>query len=716
MRSLALAFVLSMALLSTAALAEVPGLMNYQGTLTDGAGVALDTTVAMTFSIYDDSTPGTQVWTETQGSVEVSNGVFNILRGSVNAIADTVFNGPDRWLAVQVGGDVELVPRQRIASVGYAFTAGSSAAGADGDWTLAGDDMYAAVSGNVGIGDATPDCKLDVTGAINTDSVFSIGGTTVLSVEDYYHNTFVGEDAGANAINNTWDCTFVGYQAGYNNAALYNTFIGQKASYANTIGLGNTFVGRLAGRDNNTGSGNTFMGNAAGANNENGGGNTFLGSGAGDSNITGDWNTFVGNGAGGNNEGSYNTFVGYHAGADNVSGGGNTFLGRYAGYKNTIGNHNVFLGVEAGYLNTEGYSNTFVGKEAGSFNTTGYRNVALGWGAGYYNSTGNNNVFLGYKASYRETGSEKLYIANGPDTIDVLIYGNFATKKVGIGLVDPTHSLDVNGSINATGALYFDGETMLSTPSHTTYQDGNTYIGLNVGHFPDPFDPPNHGTLIGFAAGSVNDGDDNTFIGYSAGNANTTGHPNTFLGSNAGLLNTTGSDNTFLGYDAGYSNTGGSGNIFIGNRAGYFSVSDSNKLFIDNSSTTEPLIHGDFGNNLITFNGSVKITGAYWGDIGPNNGAPFPRSAYDSGWETMSAGDTLLLTHNIGGTVDTYVVEMQFKDTDDGRGINNIGYGVDGFNSRGSYYRNLTTSTIKLWRPNSDQFVNRIRIRIWVYN
>ena len=479
MRSLALAFVLSMALLSTAALAEVPGLMNYQGTLTDGAGLALDTTVAMTFSIYDDSTAGTQLWTETQGSVEVTAGVFNVLLGSVTAIVDTVFNGPDRWLGMQVGGDAELIPRQRMASVGYAFVAGSSAAGADSDWTIAGDDIYSAVSGNVGIGDATPDCKLDVTGAINTDSVYSIGGTTVLSVEGSY-NTLVGEDAGANVddgyctivgyqagFNGTGYGynTFVGYQAGYNNGSMRNTFIGSKAGYANTSGLGNTFVGWSAGSSNTSGGG-TFLGYAAGSSNTTGSGNTFLGDAAGNSNISGGWNTFVGYQAGFKNERGYNTFVGNNAGYDNTTGSENTFLGWYAGYENTTGSDNAFLGAQAGRWNTEGYSNTFVGHsvgifnttgynntflgvdvgryntegygnafvgmEAGHSNTTGYRNTALGWGAGHANSTGNNNVFLGWEAGYHETGSEKLYIANGPDTSDVLIHGDFATGQVGI--------------------------------------------------------------------------------------------------------------------------------------------------------------------------------------------------------------------------------------------------------------------------------------------
>ena len=52
----------------------VPGLMSFQGTLTDEFGVAMDTTVSMAFSIYTGSTGGTLKWTETQPAVVVSLG------------------------------------------------------------------------------------------------------------------------------------------------------------------------------------------------------------------------------------------------------------------------------------------------------------------------------------------------------------------------------------------------------------------------------------------------------------------------------------------------------------------------------------------------------------------------------------------------------------------------------------------------------------------
>jgi hypothetical protein len=171
MRKDIFAALLSLVLFSTAALADVPGLISYQGTLTDDSGVALDTTVSMTFTIYTDSTGPSFLWTETQPSVVVNHGLFNVLLGRVNPIPGTVFDWLTCWLSVRVGSDPALQPRQRIVSTGYSFRAAeadtadyarSATAASDGDWTIVGDDMYSAVPGNVGIGMTNPLSKLTV--------------------------------------------------------------------------------------------------------------------------------------------------------------------------------------------------------------------------------------------------------------------------------------------------------------------------------------------------------------------------------------------------------------------------------------------------------------------------------------------------------------------------------------------------------------------------
>jgi hypothetical protein len=106
--------------------AQAPNLVNYQGVLKDSGGNPLTGTYSITFSLYSVSSGGTALWTETQGSVSVSNGLFSVLLGSVTPLTPSEFSGTNRWLGVTVGGDPEMTPRQRIASVPYSLRSSDS--------------------------------------------------------------------------------------------------------------------------------------------------------------------------------------------------------------------------------------------------------------------------------------------------------------------------------------------------------------------------------------------------------------------------------------------------------------------------------------------------------------------------------------------------------------------------------------------------------------
>ncbi len=163
-------------------------------------------------------------------------------------------------------------------------------------------------------------------------------------------------------------------------------------------------------------------------------------------------------------EGTTNTFYGQSAGQwtiTNNAGTGppnyNTFIGRAAGYNTRSGanywdgDFNTFMGYYAGFSNTTGSFNTFIGFQAGTFNTTGDFNTFMGDNAGFSNTTGGGNVFLGYNAGYNETGSNKLYIANS-FTANPLIYGDFSTGRIGIGMNNPQTKIDLGG-----GAITVNG-------------------------------------------------------------------------------------------------------------------------------------------------------------------------------------------------------------------------------------------------------------------
>jgi len=115
-----------------------------------------------------------------------------------------------------------------------------------------------------------------------------------------------------------------------------------------------------------------------------------------------------------------------------------------------------------------------------------------------------------------------------------------------------------------------------------------------------------HNTFLGRSTGEGNTtGDSNTFLGHSAGYNNSTGRAGTYIGRAAGYQNN-GEGNTLIGYFAGYNNTSGDSNIFLGFQAGYYEYG-SHKLYIDSSSTSSPLIYGEFDNNVIAFMGTVGV-------------------------------------------------------------------------------------------------------------
>lgn len=93
---------------------------------------------------------------------------------------------------------------------------------------------------------------------------------------------------------------------------------------------------------------------------------------------------------------------------------------------------------------------------------------------------------------------------------------------------------------------------------------------------------------------------------------------------------------------------------------------------------------------------------AFRGTIGPNNGAPFPRPAYDSGWVLPPAWEFTLF-HNIGGNVDHYMVDLQEMGARGPCGP----YGL-------TYYRDLTPDSILICMGRSP--FRLTRLRIWVYN
>jgi len=72
--------VLLLTLLSSAGYAQIPHKMNYQGYLTNAAGVPVNGTLQMVFSLYNSPASVSPLWTETH-NVIVSQGLYNVILG-----------------------------------------------------------------------------------------------------------------------------------------------------------------------------------------------------------------------------------------------------------------------------------------------------------------------------------------------------------------------------------------------------------------------------------------------------------------------------------------------------------------------------------------------------------------------------------------------------------------------------------------------------------
>jgi uncharacterized protein (TIGR02145 family) len=211
------------------------------------------------------------------------------------------------------------------------------------------------------------------------------------------------------------------------------------------------------------------------------------------------------------------------------------------------------------YFSVAGLDNLIIGKQAG-LNNSGVGNTLLGSRAGGSVNTGSNNTFIGRTSGNSNTSG---------------FQNTFVGTDAGLG--------------NTAGA-------------------SNVYIGKVSGcwNFTGNFN-----IAIGVGAGYYNNGSSNVILGYNAGWGASVGttnfNNNSFFGHQSGNKTTTGSGNVYIGYQSGYNNLVGNNNVLLGYQAGV-DETGSNKLYISNSSTTTPLIYGEFNNSALTINGSLKAT------------------------------------------------------------------------------------------------------------
>lgn len=191
---------------------------------------------------------------------------------------------------------------------------------------------------------------------------------------------------------------------------------------------------------------------------------------------------------------------------------------------------------------------------AGQIGLFGTKVVFFGYESGVSN-TGTGNVGLGYRTLFSSTGSNNLALGSESLRANTSGYSNTAVGSFAL----------------------------------TKNTDGFLNVGLGSNALADNTTGDENFGLGGAAMRKMISGNYNIAIGtYSLFN-NTTGSNNVAIGRQA-AYNATGSNNLFLGYQAGYSETG------------------NDKLYIANSSTTAPLVKGEFDKKNLKINTGSTVS------------------------------------------------------------------------------------------------------------
>jgi hypothetical protein len=329
----------------------------------------------------------------------------------------------------------------------------------DGDWTISDGNMHSTVPGNVGIGTTSPSEVLDVNGNININSVYKIGGATVVS-NTGTGNIFVGEGAGVNITTGLYNSAMGVNALADNNEGHRNSAMGNLALSANTTGYNNSAMGSGALLSNTTGFGNSAMGSLALYANEIGNYNSAMGLSALSYNTTGHDNVGLGYRANQwNQEGSRNTIIGSQAGrgTPNHDKSGNVFLGYKAGY-NEIGDNKLYIANDSADANVLIYGDFSTG-DVGIGTTSPDAKLDV---AGTVNAT----AFVG-------DGSGLTGIATGDFdwTISDSNMYSIPSGNVGIGTTSPSAKLEVVGDVNGSGSVLWWEQAIIL----------GTHTGLGIG-------------------------------------------------------------------------------------------------------------------------------------------------------------------------------------------------------------------------------------------
>ena len=503
------------------------------------------------------------------------------------------------------------------------------------------------------------------------------------------YNVFLGEDAG-NDVSTGDDNVFLGYLAGDKTTAASKAVIigsnsgggvltagdgdgtgadgtiaiGYESLEACASGSGNVAIGQQSLSVEDDGDFNTAVGFQS-LQQQTGTtgtiGNTGLGYRAGRSLTTATKSTLVGYQAGGGATmtGNGNTLMGYDAGYAIAGGADNVAIGRNAMDAAAACNYNVGVGVNAlGTADSGEEFNIAIGYDAmvsvddtnadhnvvlGAYAGTGgggqfARNIAIG--SYSLNSTGSSELTATIGIGY-ETGTD----INHADASGTVMVGHQAGAQITSGQYNVLIGQQ-SGNQGANGITTGDYNTAVGTKtlgaSAASNITGNGNVAVGYEALLESEGAVNNNTAVGFKAGqNITTAEHNTAVGTTALQTLVTGNSNTMIGSSAGTALPAGAEqntavgrealaagnssdtdnNVCVGYRAGYQIQAGSGNTLIGtgvdvNTSNYtnstgigynFETTSSNAVFLGNGSVTKVYMSVD-GDGEMYANGTINTS------------------------------------------------------------------------------------------------------------
>jgi hypothetical protein len=470
----------------------VPKLMNYQGYLTDTLGVPIDDTLDMTLKIYDASSTGNELWSETQTNVPIVRGVFSVILGESTAIPDSVFlDFTSTWLELTLEGPQTLLPRTRITSVGYAYTSTYSDtaeyalnAAADNDWILGSNVLYTSDFWGIARGGAGNTLYGD---SAHTHVNLGNYSTTGTSGQHHYYCTVGG-----------------GF---YNTATKYHATVGG-GRYNVASGTAATISG---GNSNDA----THDHSTVGGGQSNTAGNVYATVGGGVNNTVTSWDATVGGGR-----------------ANTISGYAGVIAGGYENY--VAGDFSAICGGRADSITaTADYSYLFGITSTLTQDSTFMVDVPhIRFG----------DETNGYEFPATDGGADQVLTTNGSGQLswsdisaaadtDWVISGNDmyagVSGNVGIGVTNPSQKLDVSGNVEiAATDSYLDFGSDLRQTINFWPGGANALYGIGMQDYTQYFRAA--GNFAWFIGGTHSDSECNPGTGGTV--AMVIKRPNSYVG------------------------------------------------------------------------------------------------------------------------------------------------------------------------------------------